>query len=240
MVIAVSSVHGLVHVDLPNTHITSAMTTDTGGEMLPGGFGAALHDVANSDGNMGVSSSFDAISEFPEGVGLPSDPIESFSGPGAEFANDVGSQEKFDLFHGSAVSDDGFSHVCMLPEKGGSGAEGPGSAGYEPSLVDQDGYNSFRAMDDTSDCLSTVLDSHLSCSDIPDHARTQQQLSQTLEPEMPSFLWEQGGFLGAVFGKKNLVDELFPAATFKRPPSAMIDLTESRLSESPNKKAFYI
>lgn len=104
--------------------------------------------------------------------------------------------------------------------------------------MDQDGYNSFHGFDDKSECFTTALDSQSSCSEMPDHAHTQQQLSQTLEPEIPSFLWEQTGFLGAVFGKKNLVDELFPCASLKRPPSAVMDLTEGQVLESPIKKAF--
>ena len=61
------------------------MSIDIGGEMRPGGFGDVLPSIERPDGNQGLDNSIDAISEFPDSSGLMSDPIEYFSGPGAEF-----------------------------------------------------------------------------------------------------------------------------------------------------------
>ena len=71
---------------------------------------------------------------------MTSDPIESFSGPGAEFPAVVGLPKSSDVFHGF-TSDDVFLHIGACQEKGASSANGRGSPGYETSAVDNDGYN---------------------------------------------------------------------------------------------------
>ena len=76
-------------------------------------------------------------------------------------------------------------------------------------------------------------------SDIPctDHSATQRGFAQTLDVQKPQFMWEQDNFLSAVFGKGNVVDDLFPHMSLKRPASLPIDLTGDEPEEAPIQKA---
>ena len=58
-----------------------------------------------------------------------------------------------------------------------------------------------------------------------DHVATQSALEQSLAPQKPQFMWEQDGFLNAVFGNGDVVSSLFPQHNMKRPHTALIDLT---------------
>ena len=71
-------------------------------------------------------------------------------------------------------------------------------------------------------------------SDIPctDHSATQRGFAQTLDVQKPQFMWEQDNFLSAVFGKGNVVDDLFPHMSLKRPASLPIDLTGDEPEEA--------
>ena len=82
----------------------------------------------------------------------------------------------------------------------------------------------------------TVMDT-MSDTGHVDHSATQRGFAQTLDLQKPQFIWEQDRFLNAVFGKGNVVDDLFPHVSVKRPASLPVDLTGDEMEEAPIQKA---
>ena len=82
----------------------------------------------------------------------------------------------------------------------------------------------------------TVMDT-MSDDGCRDHSATQRGFAQILDLQKPQFIWEQDSFLSAVFGKGNVVDDLFPHVSLKRPASLPVDLTGDEAEEAPIHKA---
>ena len=82
----------------------------------------------------------------------------------------------------------------------------------------------------------TVMDT-MSDTGHVDHSATQRGFAQTLDLQKPRFIWEQDRFLNAVLGKGNVVDDLFPHVSLKRPASLPVDLTGDEMEEAPIQKA---
>ena len=74
-------------------------------------------------------------------------------------------------------------------------------------------------------------------SDGLDHPAIQTAFAQSLEPHVPKFMWEQDNFLNLVFGKDDVVNNLFPHVDLKRPHGALIDLTGVDDYEPPISKS---
>ena len=73
-----------------------------------------------------------------------------------------------------------------------------------------------------------------------DHLEVQTALRQTLPSSSVQFFWEQDPFLSSVFGKGNVVDDLFPGVNLKRPHAALaISVDDSGPEERPVVKALY-
>ena len=73
-----------------------------------------------------------------------------------------------------------------------------------------------------------------------DHNNTQAVLSQTLPSSSVQHFWESDPFLSSVFGKGNVVDDLFPGVNLKRPHgSLVISVDDSGSEEKPVVKALY-
>ena len=73
-----------------------------------------------------------------------------------------------------------------------------------------------------------------------DHNRTQAVLSQTLPSSSVQHFWESDPFLSSVFGRGNVVDDLFPGVNLKRPHgSLVISVDDSGSEERPVVKALY-
>lgn len=73
-----------------------------------------------------------------------------------------------------------------------------------------------------------------------DHVGAQRAFSRSLAQASPSFMWESNSFLAAVFGRNDVVDELFKQQTLKRPAidlqQELIEVEDER--EHPLTKAF--
>ena len=73
-----------------------------------------------------------------------------------------------------------------------------------------------------------------------DHSSTQAVLSQTLPSSSVQHFWESDPFLSSVFGRGNVVDDLFPGVNLKRPHgSLVISVDDSGSEERPVVKALY-
>ena len=73
-----------------------------------------------------------------------------------------------------------------------------------------------------------------------DHNHTQAVLSQTLPSSSVQHFWESDPFLSSVFGRGNVVDDLFPGVNLKRPhDSLVISVDDSGSEERPVVKALY-
>ena len=94
--------------------------------------------------------------------------------------------------------------------------------GFGEERVFDDGFtshvSSFASVSETA-----IDETGLSVSF--NHTATQSALARSLEPRQPKFMWEQSGFLGAVFGTDDIVDNLFPQPSLKHPHAAFVDLT---------------
>ena len=73
-----------------------------------------------------------------------------------------------------------------------------------------------------------------------DHVGAQRAFSRSLTTAAPSFIWESNGFLVAVFGKKDITEELFRSPALKRPalwlPPDCVPVDDKM--ETPLAKAF--
>eukprot|EP00435_Cladocopium_sp_Y103_P036092 s2135_g9.t1 len=102
-------------------------------------------------------------------------------------------------------------------------------AGYSPSFVDGGSLHDLGAP-----VRKPEVESHPNLN----HASVLQSFDRSLPSQGPKFMWEQDGFLSAVFDQKSSVfDQLFAPVQLKRPAPAFLDLTGDDLSETPVAKA---
>eukprot|EP00435_Cladocopium_sp_Y103_P025823 s4440_g6.t1 len=190
------------------------------------------HDAGTSDVD---GTSPDLIQQFSNTAELAHDPIESFTATAVTVLDSTAKDATADTLSerydpeesngfsapfGNSVDEDWRHHICGTPSAG---------------LV-EDGFMSIEggsARGDSGSFEASVLGSSADTV-IADHPDTQRALTLSLEPSRPKFLWEQDTFLTAVFGSGNIVDELFPCHSLKRPPAALVDLT---VEDPPIKRA---
>eukprot|EP00435_Cladocopium_sp_Y103_P074521 s19_g49.t1 len=187
-------------------------------------------DADRSQHVTGDITELDPISQFSLATTLQ-DPISQF--PTASFQGRDAGDCLDDVFAGPANSDvDGWTQVGS--EVGDSLDRLKlrrfleSDAGYSPSFGGAESlHNAFQTgkiPDDTNPNL--------------DHVGALQSFDRSLPSQGPKFMWEQDGFLGAVFSQKSSVfDPLFSTVQLKRPAPAFVDLTGNDSSDAPVVKA---
>ena len=204
-----------VEITVPDGSAAAARSLDTlaiGGEPSAG---LVKSDAINAEP---MENSGDPISQFTP-VENAADPIEDFSFEAGVNTAGLGSDLTGGLFGAQSMDEASALQAAALQHEFG---------------VTDDGFMSVRS--EEVHVRNTILDPE-SQTEVLAHAATQSALLQSLEPPVPQFMWEQTGFLGTVFGQNNLVDELFPTTSLKRPPCHLIDLTGTVDEEAPIQKA---
>ena len=168
---------------------------------------------------------------FWNGRELTSDPIEPFASMNALASDPI---EQFtDLHEGGTLH----SALAGAPERLDRGFDSllfdSASACSNGGIADDGFITPSFARSAAGD---TVMDT-MSDTGHVDHSATQRGFAQTLDLQKPRFIWEQDRFLNAVLGKGNVVDDLFPHVSLKRPASLPVDLTGDEMEEAPIQKA---
>eukprot|EP00435_Cladocopium_sp_Y103_P029872 s2092_g7.t1 len=173
--------------------------------------------------------SYDSISQFSDTPQLNHDAIEQFTAT-AETVLDNSLECDAGVSEDAALDISNFGNL-MEPSHM-TGIDDDSNLSARP--VHEDGFMSVSADDSGTRYVKADVFEH---GHMPDHVAVQAALSQSLASDKPAFMWEQDSFLSTVFGTGNIVDDLFPQVSLKRPPTALIDLTGESEIEPPIKKA---
>ena len=216
-------------VDSGTVNLTNATELDslTGANMsdsLQGGSGTA--EPPHSTPMVGDVSA-DIIEQFASAPDAQ-DPIEQFSF-GAEVSLDNAIHGSESSLKGVACTD---GNDCN--SVGSSVIFQQQESGALNRLVEDDGFISNCA--DVESVAESILHTAAESAGF-DHSAIQTAFAQSLEPHVPKFMWEQDNFLNLVFGKDDVVNNLFPHVDMKRPHGALIDLTGVDDYEPPISKA---
>ena len=172
--------------------------------------------------------SADPIEQFSS-VPNAQDPIEQFSfGPGVTTDSTFSASDQLSK---DVVCIDGNDYKSLF---GDSVTLHQQESGALDRLLEDDGFMSNSA--EVASVPESALDLPAS-SDGLDHSSIQTALAQSLETHVPKFMWEQDSFLNLVFGKDDVVDNLFPHVDMKRPHGALTDLTGVNDYDPPISKA---
>ena len=158
----------------------------------------------------------DPIEPFASMNALASDPIEQFTDPCEEGA-----------LHSARVET-----TAHLENSFDSFLFGNASACSNAGIADDGFITPSLARSAAGD---TIMDTMWDVERM-DHSATQRGFAQTLDLQKPQFVWEQEGFLSAVFEKGSVVDDLFPHVSLNRPASLPVDLTGDEMEEAPIQK----
>ena len=177
----------------------------------------------------------DPIQPFSNTAGLAHEPIEQFSATADTVLDNTAEDTTADVLDEERIF--GVVDKAFPPLTEDDMVDAGSLHGAAPRMgLADDGFMTAASSSVGGGAESfeaSVLDS-ITETDVVEHFDTQRAFSLTLEPPRPKFLWEQSPFLNAVFGSGNIVDDLFPCQTFKRPPAVLVDLTAE---EPPIKKA---
>eukprot|EP00435_Cladocopium_sp_Y103_P064869 s704_g26.t1 len=210
--------------------------------MWTGGDGAFSHDgtFSHADSFDVVSfhaggASSDPIQQFTDTAECALDPIEQFTATADTILDNTAEGDTADVL--SEEYSPGASIKASAPcgEYGSDLAKRLTGFSFNAGVV-EDGFMSFdgNSVKGATESFEASVIGSTAETIVVDHPDTQRALALSLDPPKPKFLWEQSPFLNAVFGSGNVVDDLFPCQSIKRPPAVLVDLTAE---EPPIKKA---
>ena len=175
----------------------------------------------------GVAAS-DPISQFPS---LLSDPISQFSTVSGCYRDNVG---LFDVDTEDAGRKLDEWSVC------GSGIdESINRLNLRRAIGSQCGDGGTSELQECSGGVgsSAKVDRHETEPNL-NHEAAMQAFNSSLSVSSPKFMWEDDGFLGAIFSSgTSVVDQLFRPVALKRPAPCFVDLSNDNVDKTPIAKA---
>ena len=170
--------------------------------LLPGSVSsqanAEISTAAQTELDDLTGASLDPIQQFSDSVRLVHDPVEQFSATADTVLDQSADVSSFELLGTEPqLQNEAFPFDLF---------------GRDDNRLLDDGFMSVSA--DSGVGANSEPASSAECSSL-DHSAVQSALGQSLAVDKPRFIWEQDGFLGTVFGRGNIVDDLFPQVSLK-------------------------